>query len=231
MKKLISVFILLILLTGCTKKNELDKISNAIINYHHEYNYNISNLSSESQKVLENLKKQELKENKVINISKLDVFSNDITTDEPNTKGVYYENGDYLIKYNDLKFEKVNEKDYIATLYVNGYIVNISKRDFPILYYETRSVEYKYRFMKKVKENNEIKYYYRSYGNGSMLTIDYKMNNDKIESIDLLYSDYYILDNLEPEVKHSSNFGNVVFMVVISLAVGFTIFKALKIYK
>ena len=226
---LISVLTLLLLITGCSKKDkQLDIMSDAIIKMHQDYNYEPKGLNKENKKLLSEFKELQKAENKIINISKLDLFSDDIITEEPNSKGVYFENGNYYIKYNDLEFVPVNSEDYIATINVNGYIINLSKSDFPILFYETSGIDYKYRFIKKVLEENKVYYYYRSYGNSSMLTIEYELNDKKIENIDLVYDKYYLLDEIEgKEKKQGQVFPTIVLILILS---GF-IFFVVKIIK
>lgn len=232
MKKIItSIIILLIFTTGCQKNNnELDKMSEAIINYHFDYHYKVSNLSQDNSQMLDKFKEKERKQNKIINITKLDVFSDDMKTPEPDSPGVYKKDGNYYIKYSDIDFKKVNDTDYIATLNVNGYMINLSKSNFPILFEETRSINYKYRFMKKENKNNLVKYYYRSYGNGSMLTIEYKIDNKKVSDVNLIYDDYYLLDEVEPTIEKKSNFGYIVFMASLALFLGFIIIKSVKLF-
>jgi len=230
-KKIILIFISLLMVTGCgSNNNQLDKLSDVIINLHQDYDYDISKLSKTNQELISKFKEEQREENKIINITKLDLFGPDMQTSEPDTEEVYEENGIYYIKYNDLDFERINKKDYIATINANGYTVNLLKSQFPILFEETRGINYKYRFMKKETIGDKVNYYYRSYGDGSMLTIEYKMDGNKIDSIDLIYDSYYLLDEIEPTEEENSKVGSIIFLALLAVGLGFVIIKALKSY-
>ncbi len=231
MKKIICITLLLLCITGCKDKIEqLDKMSEAIINYHRDYNYVVKDLSDENEKILLDFKEKQKQENKVINLTKLELFTEDTKNYEPDSEGVYKENGDYYIKYNDINWIKVNDEDYIANINVDGYLLCIPKYKFPILYDETNNVNYKYRFMQKEEKDNTIKYHYRSYGDGSMLTIEYQMDNNRVKDIDLIYNDYYLLEEEKEPERKKSNFTYIAFMVVIAGILGFIIIKSLKAY-
>lgn len=195
MKKLYLVLICTFLLTGCKanlmKQSEI--LSETIINLMDDNNYSIKKLSKENQKIITSFLKKESYENKIINITELDVFNEegrDIRQED--TEGIYSYNNTYYIKYKDLDFKTDNSNDPIASLYINGYIVSIDKSSFPLFYYDTHDdINYSYRYMKREKKENEINYYYRSYGNGSMLTINYEIKKNQITNINLIYNSYY----------------------------------------
>lgn len=194
MKKLL-IIIPLLFLTGCSKNlmKQTEKLSDAIVDLIYYENYDISKLNSENKQIINNLLEKEKIENKVINISALNVFSEDIHDIRYGTsKGVYQKNNEYFIKYTDLDFKtNANSLDSIAYIYVDGYSVAIAKDDYPILRVDTCNNEnYRYRYIKRKKEKNEINYYYRSFGNGSILTIKYILENNKIKDVDLVFGRY-----------------------------------------
>lgn len=193
-KGLITLTILL--LTGCTNiKSQTETLSDAITTLMYDCSYDITNLNKENQNVLSNFLENEKFENKVINISSLNLFKEDgRDLSYPTTNGVYKENDEYFIKYSDLNFVKKDSiLDTVAFLYVEGYPIALAKDEYPIIQTDTcNNTNYKFRYMKRKKEKNYYNYYYRSYGNGSMLTIKYKLNKNKIENIDLVFNKYYV---------------------------------------
>lgn len=195
LKKII-IAIFCLTLCGCTNRSLLsktEKLSDIIVDLHQNLDYDKSKLDSDDVDLIDQLIQKESITNKIIDISALDLFSDEARTDEPNTKGVYKENDKYFIKYSDLNFMYNEELNLnYATLYIDSYIVNILKDNVPILYYDTNNINYKYRYMRREKTSDEINYYYRSFGNGSMLTIKYILEKNKITDIKLIYDKYYV---------------------------------------
>lgn len=197
MKKILSIIVCLFLLTGCSSNlmEQTQILSDNILNIIYIENYDFSKLNKTNQELLNKLISKEKFENKVINITELDKFSDEgYDKTKENSYGIYKENDNYLIKYSDLNFEK-NEfsSDFIAHLYVEGYPITIDKSLFPLLCTDTcGNINYKYRYMRREKTSDEINYYYRSFGNGSMLTIKYILEKNKITDIKLIYDKYYV---------------------------------------
>lgn len=195
MKKYLLI-LTLFLLTGCTNiKKQTEVLSDSIVSLIYDCNYDYSSLNNENKRILNEFLEKEKFDNKVINISNLDLFAEEgRDTTMGTTNGVYKENDEYFIKYSDLNFitkEYIN--DSIAYLYVDGYAISLLKDEYPIIQTDTcGNVNYRYRYMKREKEKNNMIYYYKSFGNGSMLKIIYKLNGNKIEDIDLIFNKYYV---------------------------------------
>jgi len=226
MKKIIGVILIILFISGCSKKHDFDKMSDVIINFHSNLNYDISDMSESDIKLLNDFKASEATDNKVINLSKLPMFNDYFDTTEEDTEGVYENNGEYYIKYKDINFKSINN-EYIAVINAGGKELEVNKKDYPILYYDTNNDNYKYKFIKKEKTDNEINYYYRSYKNSSMLTINYLLEDEV--KINLIYSKYF---NLEEDNQKNSNFMEVIFVsivfIIIVLICAFGGYKLLK---
>jgi len=194
--KRVLILLTIFLLTGCTNiKKQTEILSDTIVNLIYDCNYDISNLSNDNKRILNDLLEKEKYENKTINISKLNLFKEDgRDLSYPTTNGVYKENNEYFIKYSDLNFIKDDSMlESMSYIFVEGYPIAFSKDEYPIIQTDTcGNVNYRYRYMKREKEKNNMIYYYKSFGNGGMLKIIYKLNKNKIEDIDLIFNKYYI---------------------------------------
>ena len=196
MKKIILSVVLLILLTGCNRSllKQTETLSDNILNIIYEENYDISSLSKKNQELLNNLIEKEKIENKTINISELfDFIEETKDISKGTTQEVFFNNGDYYIKYTDMQ-KLINEnKSSVTVIYVDGYAIPINEQVYPILRIDTiGNTDYKFRYIKRKKEKNVIRYYYKSFGNGKKFIIKYKLNNNKIEDIDLIFNKYYV---------------------------------------
>lgn len=229
MKKIIGLILILFLISGCSKENNFDKISEAIINFHTDINYDISELDEEDIKILNDFKEQEKRENKEINLSKLDMFNDYFKVNEDDSENVYTKDESYYIKYNDIPF-KYDNGNYYAIVVAGGYGLELNRNDYPILYEDTNNANYKYKFVRSDFNDNEVNYYYRSYANGSMLTINYELKDNKINEITLkYYKNFYLA---EDEEKSSSNIFSILFIVSpLIILIIFSIFISRKLLK
>ena len=182
MKKILKVFLIFVIVltvSGCNSEttllNKTEDMSDAILEFYHDINYDISKLPVDSVKLLEELKEEELSGKKSINLTKNNLYTVESYTTEKNSNGVYLENGDYYVYYKDLDFSnRDEEKRYYAVVNVDNKVAVVYKDEWPIMYRMTENnINYKYRYMDRVKTEDSIIYYFRSYGNASGLMITY----------------------------------------------------------
>lgn len=230
--KLTFVLALIFSICGCTTKDlmkQTEEISDVIINLYQDIYYDYSFLPDDSIKIVNKLKEYEESSEKSINLTKNMLLNPESYTTEKDSEGVYVKNDDYHVYYNKLKFNNTDEdgRKY-AIVNANNEVAVIYKDEWPILYKDTKNnVNYRYRYMDSVRENNEIKYYYRSYGNSSSLTITYLLNNEKINDVELEYNNYY--DHVvEKTTNKSSNNSAILIVAGIGIGLGLIVFIFLK---
>lgn len=215
--KYIKITILLgifILLCSCKSQAVImaDNISPKIIKAHNQENVDISNLSKKEKALFDDFMFSQKKENKVINISECVNFSVD-SYSEYDTPRMYYDNGEYFIKYTDINWEKV-EGDYRASIDLNRKGSALFKSLVPILYEETHdNPKYLYRYYAKKISDKHLDYYYKSISDNSGLIIRYHLSKKKINNISLIYQDlfYYVGDE---ENSKSSSISFSIFLAI-----------------
>ena len=221
MKKIFILLLLVFCLTGCSNGNQLKEFSDLIIESHRNQDVDISKLNTYNQEVFNNFLDQQLVEKKVINLSNLIMFGGeDFDTDENDTESVYFEKGKYYIKYTDLNFVKINDLE-IATIIAGGYELEIFKDLVPVLYSETNKERFNYRYMGFKEYDGYVNYYYRSYTDGSMLTIKYTLIDNKISNVDLIYDYAFSVDeelNIE-DTNMKLNTWNIILIVLFGVVI------------
>lgn len=230
--KLTFILALIFGICGCTTKDlmkQTEEISDVIINLYQDIYYDYSFLPDDSIKIVNKLKEYEESSEKSINLTKNMLLNPESYTTEKDSEGVYVKNDEYHVYYNKLKFNNTDEdgRKY-AIVNANNEVAVIYKDEWPILYKDTKNnVNYRYRYMDSVREDNKIKYYYRSYGNSSSLTITYLLNNEKINDVELEYSNYY--DHVVEETTNKSSNNSAILIVVgIGIVLGLIVFIFLK---
>ena len=221
MRKILILLLAVFCLTGCSDKRQMKEFSNLILESHRSKNVDTSGLNHKNSLIFKEFLDKQSIENKVINLSNLSMFGGeDFSTGEEDSEDVYFENGNYYIKYTDLDFVKVSDLE-IATVIAGGYEVEIFKDLVPILYTETDNSKYNYRYMGSRENDDFVNYYYRSYKDGSMLTIKYKLKDDKISNIDLIYDYAFSVDEeLKVETDNIQlSMWNIFLIIIFSIVV------------
>lgn len=236
MKKILKVFLIFVIVlnvSGCnsetTLSNKTEDMSDAILEFYHDINYDISKLPADSVKLLEELKQEELSGKKSINLTKNNLYTVESYTTEKNSNGVYLEKGDYYVYYKDLDFSnRDEEKRYYAVVNVDNKVAVVYKDEWPIMYRMTENnINYKYRYMDRVKTEDSIIYYFRSYGNASGLMITYHLSENEIKDISLDYERHYSHEVLEV-TEETNDYSMFVFLTIIVLLVGAFIYYLIK---
>lgn len=207
MKYIKTIVLLFTFILLCSCKSQAitmaDNMSPKIIKAHTEENVDVSDLTKKEQKLFDDFMYSQKKENKTVNISECVNFS-DESYSEYDTPGIYYDNGEYFIKYTDINWEKV-DGDYRASIDLNEKGSALFKSLVPILYEETHdNPKYLYRYYAKKISDKHLDYYYKSISDNSGLIIRYHLSKKKINNISLIYQDlfYYVGD--EENSKSSS---------------------------
>lgn len=229
MKKLLIPILMCLLLTGCSSKYDLDRISNNILNMYSDIDYVDPKLTKKEKDLIVKFKNEQSYENLAVELN--DYFNEYNKTDNPDTYGVYEENGIYYIKYTDIVFDDLTGDgndtgySYMATIYCHGYEIYLDKEEVPILYYETKgNNKYKYAYIDKEVFDDEIDYHYKSYEDDSGLTIRYIKDNNKIIDIKLRY-DFGVLLNISDDIKTTSI---ALPIIIFGLGAGIFVFYAAK---
>jgi len=195
-----------------------DKLSEKIIEAHKVQEVDTKNLSKKEKTIFENFLNTQKRENRIINISKEVSFSKEDNSKEENTKGIYYENGEYFIKYTDLNFKR-KQTDYSARICLNHQCNGLLKSLFPVLYEDTHdNPKYTYLFKGKYNIEGDIKYYYKSIYDESGLIITYTTDKRKITDINLKYQDIFYNPNRNANNENSNN-SNLAFQIIVSITI------------
>lgn len=216
--KPIVLLLIIVILTGCSSKTDMtDNLANKIIDAHKNSTVDTTNMSKEEQRLFYKFLDSEVLENKIVNISENIEFSDQSYTDAQDTYGLYEENGNYYIKYTDIKWEQV-ENDYRATISLNHEESALFKSLIPILYDDTHDKDkYNYIYMNKNKTKEYLDYYYKSITDGSGLIIRFYFIKNKIEKISTIYQDIY---NKPEDITDATNITlQTIILIVISIIV------------
>ena len=212
----IIILIICLLLTCSCKKDMVtmtEKLANKIVDAHKSSTVDTTDMNKEEQRLFYTFLDSQILENKIINISENIEFSDQSDTQAPNTNGLYEENGDYYIKYTDIKWEQV-ENDYRATISLNNKEAGLFKSLVPILYDDTyNNDKYNYIYMNKNKTDNSLEYYYKSITDGSGLIIRFYLNKNKISKISTIYQDIYY----EPEITNKKS--NIILQTIVLIVI------------
>lgn len=198
MKKYIFLILIVLLIGGCSKSIDkmTDELSEKVVEAHQVKKPSYFGLNKEEKELLEYFFDSQKEENKVISIDNSVAFSEESYTEDENTKGIYEIKGKYYIKYQDLKWQKTydNDDEY-AVINLDGKQNALYKSLVPILYEDTKGVsKYNYEFVDTKKNEDTIKYYYKSIYDDSGLVIVYTLRDEKLYKIDTYYQDIQFVD-------------------------------------
>lgn len=230
MKKILILLITILLLTGCgvTKNDEYyKKVSDTVVSFYRNSNYNKSDFSSNDTKVIESYLSTLTHINQEIDITK-HVDESTTKTNEKDTAGVYKKSGKWFIKYKDLNFISSNDIEPYAVINCDGKTFTLFSSLFYPDYKETKSNRvYSYVYVgSQIKKNNK-KYAYRSSYDGSGLIVELELKNNDLVNINISYQS---VNDFAP--SNTVNNGSVVLRIIIIIFIVFAgVLMVYKLYK
>ena len=183
MKKVLLIIITLLLLTGCTIKNEkyYEMIANTAIGFFNNPDYDENTIAKEDRDALKEFWTAITHENQIIDLTKY--IDKNLVSNEKNDI--------CTIKYTDLlnEFETSKQKyEGFAPFYkasCQGYYAIIYQNDlYPDYEYTLQNPEHNYVLINKNTKEHIKSYIYKSTYNGKGLMIKLHIKNKKIEKID-----------------------------------------------
>ena len=106
MKKIISLLVLLLLLSGCTKKDALyyQDMSEVVISLFQDVNYDKSDFSKKENEALSKIVSELTHENHKINVNDYIDKTQMYVVNEKNSNEIFKEDGECFVYYKDLNF-------------------------------------------------------------------------------------------------------------------------------
>ena len=149
-----------------------------------------SNLNQEEKELLDNFYSQNTEDNYIINLSEIGIFWDSEPTNENDTAGIFKTGDSISINYNDIDWKYGDDNTYAELVY-NGQKAQLDQKLVPILYVDTNNYMYSYTYKDYGLSGNSINYYYKSIYDDGGLIIRFRINDNKISNIYLIYEDYY----------------------------------------
>lgn len=188
MKKIISLFVLLILLSGCSKKDALyyQDMADVVISLFQDVNYDKSDFSRKENEAIEKVVSELTHENHKINVSDFIEKTQMYVVNEKNSEEIFKENGECFIYYKDLGYyeyttdENHYELEPHKRLVCDGYYTVLYASDFYPEYELTKvSPLHHYAYINFNEYKDGYNYIYKSTYDGSYLVID--INTEEME--------------------------------------------------
>lgn len=187
MKKIILVFLIAFLLTGCTIKNEhyYDTIASTAISFFKSPNYEEKAIDKSDIKALKEFLSSLTHDGQIIDLTKY------IDYDLPSSDTFEVCSVDYdtvkseIVEYT-LKHDDGFDPFYRSTC--KGHYATVHQSDlYPDYEYTLKNPEHNYILVNKYKKDNIRAYIYKSTYNGKGLMLKLHMKNKTIEKIDTEY--------------------------------------------
>lgn len=219
MKKIICLFMILLLLSGCGKKDVYyyREMSETVLGLFQNINYKESKYSKKENEAIQKIVSELTHEGQKINVSKFIEKTNEYKTYEQNSKEIFMENDECYIYYQDLDYEgyEKNEAHYEMEphkrLVCNGYYTILYESDFFPKYHLTQKDPlYNFAYIDYNETEKGYSYIYKSTYDGSYMIVD--INTDDME-INLLNK----LEENEVVIEERSS--NMVLVIIIILVV------------
>ena len=202
MKKVFCILTLLLLTSGCVRKNGeyFDNIAETAISFFRVNEYDTSKFDKNDRKAIDTFLSEVTHNNQVVNIS--NYIDLNKKTNEKNTVGINIVDGQCYMDYSLIKneFDKIEngtdpEREISYVVVCNGYYATL----YPELFYPDYSVTQKdpvhnYVLLTRYKENGDYIYIYRSTYNGLGLKVTLNTKNKVLKKIDItnVNADNYI---------------------------------------
>lgn len=209
MKKIICLFTILILLSGCTTKDAYyyKDMSQTVLSLFQDLNYNEKDYSNEENKAIQKIISELTHENQKINVSDFIIESQEYKVNESNSSEIFIEDGECYIYYEDLDYEEYsNHEDHYELephkrLVCNGYYTVLYSSDFYPDYELTKqNPTHHYAYIDFNETNNGYSYIYKSTYDGSYLVVDINTKDFDIDLLDNVREEEIIIEEKESSI-------------------------------
>ena len=116
MKKILSLFLVLMLLSGCTRKDAYyyKDMSQTVLGLFQNINYKESDYSKKENEAIQKIVSELTHEGQKINVSNFIIKSSEYKVYEQNSQEIFKENDECYVYYNDLDYDEYanNEAHY-----------------------------------------------------------------------------------------------------------------------
>lgn len=231
MKKIISLFIVLMLLSGCTKKDALyyKDMSQTIISLFRNLHYKESDYSKKENEAIQKIVSELNHENHKINVSDFIIKTQEYKVNETNSKEIFKENNECYIYYHNLGYDEYsNHEDHYELephkkLICDGYYTILYESDFFPKYYLTQQDPlHNYAYIDYNETQNGYSYIYKSTYDGSYLVVDINVDDMEINLLNKITEEEVII-----EEKNSNPFALIIIIIIV---VSSSVFALIKLF-
>lgn len=230
MKKIICLSMILLLLSGCGKKDVYyyKEMSETVLGLFQNIEYKEKDYSKKENEAIQKIVSELTHEGQKINVSKFIEKTNEYKTYEQNSKEIFIENDECYIYYQDLDYEgyEKNEAHYEMEphkrLVCNGYYTILYESDFFPKYHLTQKDPlYNFAYIDYNETEKGYSYIYKSTYDGSYMIVD--INTDDME-INLLRN----VSEEEIVIEHEDS-NPIVLIIIIIIVVASSVFALIKL--
>ena len=232
MKKIICLFAVLLLLSGCTKKDAYyyKDMSQTVIGLFQNIEYKERDYSKKENEAIQKVISELTHEGHKINVSKFINKTNEYKVYEQNSSEIFKENDECYVYYNDLDYDEYAnheahyEMEPHKRLVCDGYYTILYESDFFPKYHLTQKDPlYNFAYIDYTQTQNGYNYIYKSTYDGSYMIVD--INTDDME-INLLRN----VSEEEIIIEHEDS-NPVVLIIVIIIVVILAAFLLVKLFE
>ena len=186
MKKVVLILIAILLLTGCTVKNETyyENIANTVIGFFNNPEYDENKIADNDRDAVKKYWRTITHEGQIIDLNEY-IYEN-LTSNEPEGEcSIDYETLKVKFKESEDKYDALNPM-YSTTC--NGHYAIIYKTDvYPDYEYTKTNPVHNYILLSKHTKDNVKSYVYKSSYNGIGLKLNLHLSGKQITKIDTEY--------------------------------------------
>lgn len=219
MKKIICLFAVLLLLSGCTKKDVYyyKDMSQTVLGLFRNLDYKESDYSKKENEAIQKVISELTHENQIINVSDFIIKSNEYKVSEQNTKEIFKENDTCYIYYHDLDYIEYaqNEAHYELEphkrLVCDGYYTILYESDFFPPYQLTQNDPlYDFIYIDYTETENGYTYIYKSSYDGSYMLVDINTKDMEINLLNKIN---------EEDIVIEQNDSNPITLIIVTIIV------------
>ena len=219
MKKIICLFTILLLLSGCTKKDSYyyKEMSDTVLGLFQNIDYKERDYSRKENEAIQKVISELTHENHKINVSKFINKTSEYKVYEQNSQEIFKENDECFVYYHDLDYIEYaqNEAHYELEphkrLVCDGYYTILYESDFFPQYHLTQNDPlYHFAYIDYTETENGYSYIYKSTYDGSYMVVDINIDD----------MDINLLRNVQEEditIEHKDS--NPITLIIVTIIV------------
>ncbi len=199
-KKFVFVLLIVFTMSGCIQKNRdyYDHVANTIISFYRTSTYDEKSIHKDDREIIKKYLSTLTHQDQIVDIG--DYVDMTLPSNESNSSELTSENGTCYMPFSTLKskfdaFHQTDPTSVIGAYYTvtcNGYYAVLKEDDFYPDYADTiTNPVYNYVLLKILKTDEGYNYIYSSTYNGSGLSLELKIQNGRIVTIDTTDVDPY----------------------------------------